>query len=86
MTIIMVDRLKQAHLDVDSPVQVALPPTQGRPPFTNSDFPSSQPSNAPPSDAPPSNTKPPQHSRSRSPNQEAQPLHLGSGGGYVANN
>ena len=25
--IITVDRLKQAHLDVDSPVQVALPPT-----------------------------------------------------------
>ena len=31
--IISIDRLKPAHLDIDSPVQVAIPPPRGRPPL-----------------------------------------------------
>ena len=31
--IISIDRFKPAHLDIDSPVQVAVPPPRGRPPL-----------------------------------------------------
>ena len=75
--IVTIDRLKQAHVDVDSPVQVALPPTGGMPPCTIQ----RRTIRCTAIQCKASTTF-----QILLPYQEAQPLHLGSGGGYVANN
>ena len=58
---VTVDRLKPAHLDIDEPVQLALPPRRGRPPAA-----ASGPAPAPaPAGKPPRALDPPPAKRSR---------------------
>ena len=69
--IVTIDRLKQAHVDVDSPVQVALPPTTIQRRTIRCTAIQCKASTT---------------FQILLPYQEAQLLHLGSGGSYVANN